>query len=133
MEPTIKSETYVVTRKIFLSQPHPQRGDIVIYKRDLSGSIFVGRVIALPKESVRFNNGNLYINNDSQKYKVEEAYLPQSTKTYANTADGNNLDWTNIGEFSYLILPDKRDNRFNIEDQLINKSNIESVVIYQLQ
>lgn len=128
----MKDQTTVLTRRFFLVSPELQRGDIIIYKKNNLGSVYVGWVIALPKESVRFNNGNLYIKNDTQDYKVEEAYLSKDSKTYANTVDGNTANWTNIGEFSYFVLPDKRENRFDTEDYLVNKNNIEGVVVLQL-
>lgn len=82
---------------------------------------------------MRFNKGNVYIKDNTQEYKITEKYLPKGITTYVNTEDGNSLDWINVGEFSYLVLSDKRDNRFNIEDKLINKNNIESVIVFELK
>lgn len=132
MEPNIKNGTPgLFLKNSFFGQIF-NRGNIVLYKKP-DGSDYIGRIVALPKESIRFDKGNLYINNNVQKYKVEEEYLAPDAKTYDNTEDGNSLDWRNVGEFNYFILPDKRNGRFNIDDRLINKSDIKGVLIYQFK
>lgn len=136
MEPAVNNGTNVIVWKYFLGSHTPKRADIVFYKKasESTSSInFIGRVVAMPKESIRFNNGNLYINNNVNKYKVVEEYLPPGTKTYVNTEDGNSLDWTAVGEYNYLILPDRRDKRLNIEDYLVNKNDITGVMIFQFR
>lgn len=132
MEPKVKNGTNALFLKNSFFGQNFNRGNIVLYKKT-DGSDYIGRIVALPKESVRFDKGNLYIDNNVQKYKVEEEYLAPDSKTYDNTEDGNSLDWRSVGEFNYFILPDKRNGRFNIEDHLINKSNIKGVLIYQFK
>src|SRR3990167_3982954 len=128
MEPNIKNGTMAIFFKNSFFGQNFNRGNIVLYQKP-DGSDYIGRIVALPKESIRFDKGNFYINNNVQKYKVEEEYLAPDSKTYDNTEDGNSLDWISVGEYKYLILPDKRNGKFNIENQLINKSNIRGDVL----
>lgn len=130
MEPTIKNGTSVLFFKNSFFGSNFRRSQIVLYKRT-DGSNWIGRIVAEPKESVRFEKGNLYINNNVQKYKVIEEYLSADSKTYDNTEDGNSLDWINVGEFNYLILPDKRNGKFNVQNHLVNKNSIIGTLIYQ--
>ena len=44
---------------------------------------YLGRVVGLPTESVRIENGNLYIDNNIEKFRVEEEYLNPDTLTKA--------------------------------------------------
>lgn len=130
MEPTIKNGTSALFLKNSFFGQNFRRSQMVLYKKT-AGSDWIGRIVAEPKESVRFEKGNFYIDNNVQKYKVVEEYLAPDSKTYDNTEDGNSLDWISVGEFNYLILPDKRNGKFNIDDHLINKNNIIGVLIYQ--
>lgn len=130
MEPTIKNGTSALFLKNSFFGQNYRRSQIVLYKNH-EGVDYIGRIVAEPKESVRFEKGNFYIDNNVHKYKVIEEYLAPDSKTYDNTEDGNSLDWISVGEFNYLILPDKRNSKFNIEDHLINKNNIKGVLIYQ--
>lgn len=131
MEPAFKNGANIIVRKYFLGSPNPKRSAVVLYKKDQNGgSDYIGRVIALPKESFRFYKGNLYIDDNVEKYRVDEEYLPKGTKTYINEGDGDSPDWQNVGAFSYLILPDKRsDKTININEQIIHRDNIKGVVI----
>lgn len=137
MEPVIKNGETLLIWKYFLSGGNPRRGDLVIYRKNTNGKDiiypkFVGRVIALSKEAVRFDKGSFYIDNNAHKYKVEEEYLSKGTKTYVNTTDGNSPAWVQLEEYDYLIIPDKRDKPFNVEEQIINKNDIEGTVIFHL-
>ena len=121
MEPTLKSGQLVIFRKFGVH--NPQRGDIVLYKNK-DQQDFIGRVIALPTESVRIENGNLYLDNNPGQYQVKEEYLASGTQTVAYE-EGK---WTKIGEFEYLVLMDKRQNVISVPARLINRNNINGVL-----
>ena len=111
-----------------------KRGDIVLYKPKNQNNNpnafemdYLGRVVGLPTESVRIENGNLYIDNNIEKFRVEEEYLNPDTLTKAYE-EGK---WTKIGEFEYLILTDKRENIISIPSRIIHRNDIRGILIWK--
>ncbi len=121
MEPTIRHGQTVIFKKYFLSAATPKRGDIVLYYPQNTKIKYVGRVIGLPTESIRIENGNLYLDNNVRRYRVEEEYLSQGERTTAYQEG----EWFKIGEFEYSIVGDKRDDKpINIQTSPIHRDNI---------
>lgn len=126
MVPTFQSGDTILFKKYFLGSPSPKRSNIVAYKKTENPSVdFVGRIIAMPLEEVRVENGNVYIKTD-QSMKMIEDYLSQGTKTQA-IPEGQ---WVKLNEFQYLIASDNRLNKtIDLNNQLINKYNIRGVFV----
>lgn len=123
MEPTLQNGQVVIFRKFFLVTPNPRRGDIVLYYPQEGVMEFVGRVVALPSESIGIENGNLYLDDNNGQYRVEEEYLPYDTKTTAYQ-EGR---WFKLGRFEYFIVGDKRDDQpINIQSSFIHRDNIKA-------
>ena len=58
----------------------PERGEIVVFKYPLDmNTFFIKRVIGLPGDKVKFENGNLYVND-----KLQEKFVPQNTSSFDN-------------------------------------------------
>ena len=133
MSPALKSRQTLLFWKLGTS--NLKRGDIVLYKPKTQKSDnpnvyemdYLGRVVGLPTESVRVENGNLYIDNNIEKFRVEEEYLNSGTITKAYE-EGK---WTKIGEFEYMILTDKRENTISIPSRLIHRNDIKGVLIWK--
>jgi len=121
MEPTIKSGQTVIFRKFGAN--NPRRGDMVLYQGQ-NQMDNIGRVVGLPTESVRIENGNLYLDNNAGQYRVEEEYLAPNTKTSASEEG----QWVKIGEFQYLILTDKRENSISISSRFVNRNDIKGIL-----
>lgn len=128
MSPAFQSGDTILFKKYFMSNPSPKRSAIVVYKRtDNPGVDFVGRIIAMPLEEVRVENGNVYIKTD-KSMKMTEDYLSQDTKTQA-IPEG---EWIKLNEFQYLIVSDNRQNKtIDLKTQLINKNNIRGNFVYK--
>lgn len=126
MVPTFQSGDIILFKKYFLGNPSPSRADIVVYKKpDSSGTVYIGRVIALPLEEIRVENGNVYIKTDKSMKMIEE-YLPQDTKTHALPEN----EWVKLNEFQYLVASDNRSNvTIDLKNQLINKYQIQGVFV----
>jgi signal peptidase I len=63
MEPTLKPGNRVLVAKFYYRLYHPQRGDIIVFRYPFNKKKnLIKRVIALPGETVRIENGLLYIN-----------------------------------------------------------------------
>lgn len=74
METTIPEDTLLISWQLpyAVSDPMPQRGDIVTFWSDELGKVLVKRVIGLPGDTITFADGYVYINGE----KLEEEYLP---------------------------------------------------------
>ena len=95
MYPTLSSGDAIFTQKLSTYFKSYKRGDIVI----LDGSNMEGyygkeylvkRVVALPGETVKIENGNVYIKpaGGTEFYQLVENYLPTGTKTTMMDAPG---------------------------------------------
>lgn len=101
MENTIMPDDNLLGYRLAYMNEEPQRGDVIFfYFPDDETQKFVKRVIGLPGETVRIENGEIYI-NDSE-VPLEEPYLKE--------------EWTRgtgpfvfeVPEGSYFVLGDNR-------------------------
>lgn len=126
MEPTLKNGQLIVSTTQYL-KTFPQRSDIILYT-DENGSSFVGRVIALPSESIRIGKGNVYIDDNNAQYKMLEEYI-SSPITHA---EQENV-WIKMGQFNYFILKDNRKNyTVDTKESTIEAHQIKGRVLFSL-
>lgn len=76
METTIPTKSLLVGWRLpyVVSDPLPERGDIVTFWSEEMDRVLVKRVIGLPGETVSIKDGFVYINGE----KLDEDYLPVS-------------------------------------------------------
>ena len=76
METTIPTKSLLVGWRLpyVVSDPLPERGDIVTFWSEEMDRVLVKRVIGLPGETVSIKDGFVYINGE----KLDEDYLPAS-------------------------------------------------------
>ncbi len=95
MEPTLWNGefglSFIISRKININ-----RFDIVVIDSSQSDDLLVKRVIGLPGEVIRYENNQLYINDEA----IEEEYLVDS---YTNNFE------VFLGDDEYFCLGDNRD------------------------
>ena len=67
METTIPEDTLLISWQLpyMVSDPTPQRGDIVTFWSDELGKLLVKRVVGLPGDEITFQDGYTYINGIS--------------------------------------------------------------------
>ena len=116
MMPTLNSGDVVFTQKISTYFSSYSRGDIVILNgQGMEGytktEYLVKRVIGLPGETVKIEDGNVYIKpaDGTDFYLLEESYLPAGTKTTMmdyGLAKGYNE--VVLGPDEYFCLGDNR-------------------------
>lgn len=99
MLPTLEDQERVFINKFVYRLEPIQRGDVVVfrYPRDTSKS-YIKRVIAVPGDRVRIDEGLLYVNDRL----VAEDYLPsvyEDVRSYAETV---------VPAHSYFVLGDHR-------------------------
>jgi signal peptidase I len=99
MMPTLDDQERVFINKFVYRIEPIERGDVVVfrYPRDTSKS-YIKRVIALPGDRVRIDDGLLYVNGR----RVEEDYVPsnfEDLRSYAETV---------VPAHSYFVMGDHR-------------------------
>ena len=99
MMPALADQERVFINKFVYRLEPIQRGDVVVfrYPRDTSKS-YIKRIVALPGDRVRIDDGMLYVND----HLVAEAYVPamyEDVRSFAETV---------VPPHSYFVLGDHR-------------------------
>ena len=120
MSPALKKGTAIVASRMAYKSRKVKRGDIIIFNND--GEQTVKRVIGLPGEKIRFQDGFVIIND-----KVyDEEYISDNVETNSN-------EQFEVPKGSYFVLGDNRehsyDSRFT-EDPYVKKSQITGKVFF---
>ncbi len=104
MEPNFFNGDYLIVNEISYRFEEPQRGDVVIFKYPLDPSqFFIKRIIGLPGETIRIEDGRVFIVNLKTK---EKTILDESE--YLNDAyTAGNFEIT-LKDGEYFVLGDNR-------------------------
>ena len=84
METTIPEDTLLISWQLpyMVSDPTPQRGDIVTFWSDELGKLLVKRVVGLPGDEITFQDRYTYINGEM----LDESYLPRQGITQCSAS-----------------------------------------------
>jgi len=131
MEPNFHDKEQIVAEKLSPNITELKRGDIVIFNDPTQkDKLVIKRIVGLPGEEVKIENGLVYINNTL----LEEPYLAMDT--YTNLKYNHKIkegEEYEIGEDSYIVLGDNRDNsRDSREWGALHKNNIlgKAMIVY---
>lgn len=105
MENTIMAKSRILGNRMSYIFSDPQRGDIAVFRYPLNESQnFVKRVIGLPGETVKIEEGLIYIYKDGELIDgpLDEPYLKEEWTSYNSGYEFH------IPEDSYLMLGDNR-------------------------
>lgn len=116
MSPTLESGDVLFTQKISTYFNKYERGDIVVLNgQNMEGynksEYLIKRIVGLPGETVKIENGNVYIKPMGQEdfYVLQESYLEEGVKTTMmdyGTAHGYNE--ITLADNEYFCLGDNR-------------------------
>ena len=112
MNPKYKNNDFMFLNKIIYSFKPIRRGEVIVLK--YRNNDLIKRVIGLPNDKIKVENGKLYINNK----EVKENYINSYTASY-------DFDEINLKDNEYFLMGD---NRYNYYDSrnfgTITKNNI---------
>lgn len=105
MVPNYHNREYLVVNKVTYRVSDPKRGDVIVfhYPKDTS-QYFIKRVIGLPGEKVKIENGRVYIYNSEHPdgAVLQEDYLSNQDITFGKD------DIVTLGSDEYFVLGDNR-------------------------
>jgi signal peptidase I len=98
MEPNFLDGDYLIIDEISYRFEAPQRGEVIIFRYPLDPSqFFIKRVIGLPKENVKVQDGEVFINGNM----LDESKYLQGVETAGNVE-------VKLGDDEYFVLGDNR-------------------------
>jgi signal peptidase I len=100
MQPNFQEEERVVINKLVYRFHEPERGDVIVFYPPNNGETgYIKRVIALPGETVKVENGVVYING----LPLDEPYQLNELPNYP-------LSERKVPTNEYFVLGDNRNN-----------------------
>ena len=113
MLPNFRNGEYLLTEMVSynLLKKEPQRGEVVVFRSPEQPNLdFIKRVIALPNEKVKLENGKVFIINQEhpEGFLLEEDYLKEGTVTEGRRTikDGEVFS---TGDSGYVVMGDNRE------------------------
>lgn len=107
MEPNFYDHEYLIIDEITYYFSEPKRGDIVVFKYPKDpNQYFIKRVVGLPGEKIKIEDGQVFIINSDQMTVLEEDYLPDDIKTNLPLRGYSNVS---LNQDEYFLLGDNRD------------------------
>ena len=106
MEPNFYDHEYLIVDEISYRFKAPKRGDIVVFRYPKNPQeYFIKRIIALPEEKIKIEDGEVYIFNNEFKegFTLDESYLSESLKTYSISSE-----LVELSHDEYYVLGDNR-------------------------
>jgi signal peptidase I len=112
MEPNFTNKQYLIIDEISFYFKQPERGQVVVTKHPKdSEQYLIKRIIGLPNEEIKIENGRVYVTNPKTKETIEldETYLPNQGLTYPHyEAVIGGRKTLVLGSDEYFVMGDNR-------------------------
>ena len=104
MFPTFHDGDYIITDKITYRFSTPQRGDVIVFENPRNHSDdFIKRIMGLPGDKIKVQDGHLYIND----HLVNEPYLQPNVITDGRFFLQEGMEKT-VDVGNYFVMGDNR-------------------------
>ncbi len=102
MEPNFHNGDYLIIDEFTYRFREPKRGEVVVFHYPKSPKLeYIKRIVGLPGETIRVNNGKVAVLSKDKKKILKEEYLPSSIDTSGNTE-------ITLDSNEYFVLGDNR-------------------------
>ena len=114
MYPVLHNNDYLLVDKLGYRFKEPQRGDVIVFKYpNAINENYVKRIIGLPGEKVRIENGAVYIINSENPngFKLDEPYTNGQNNTYVranDTVENQPITEITVSAGNYFVMGDNR-------------------------
>lgn len=121
MSPTLKNGDVLLVNRLVYNAKKPARGDIIAFKPDgnENAHYMVKRVVGLPGEQVRIQDGQVYIDGE---ILVKDIY------SYEITSPGVASEPVTLGENEYFVLGDNHES--SDDSRMADVGNVQREDIY---
>lgn len=157
METTVMTGDRLVANRLAYSFGKPERFDIVVFKYpDDESILYIKRIIGMPGETIRIENGNVYIEGEADPLRCDFVNGSMNTSdpikypaVYTIPKKGDNIaDYTGISDSSiydadgdgkfdedcYFMMGDNRDNSSDSrfwQNTFVSENKIEGKAIFR--
>lgn len=105
MYPTFKNKEYLLSSLIDIRLDKYKRGDVIVFHSPVDNEkLFIKRVIGLPGDRIRLENGDVYLNG---VLLDESAYLAKEVKTYGGSFLPDGVEIT-VPSGTVFVMGDNR-------------------------
>ena len=108
MEPNFQDGDYLIIDEISYRFNQPQRGEVIVFKSpNYPSQRFIKRIIGLPGEEIKVENGKVFVSKDGQIWALDESdYLSPSIITSGDIR-------VSLGKDEYFVLGDNRKSSYD--------------------
>ena len=104
MYPTFKDREQIIAEKISIKYQDITRGEVVVFRNPREpAKLLIKRVIGLPGETIKVQNGFVFINGK----QLDEPYLQPNVATAGKEVITEGVDYK-IADESYVVMGDNR-------------------------
>lgn len=105
MDPNFFDGDYLIVDEISYRLSVPERGDVIIFRYPLDQSqFFIKRIIGLPGETIKIEDGNIFVKNEN--IEIKEFVLDESSYL-ENIFTAGSVEMS-LGGDEYFVLGDNR-------------------------
>ncbi|MBU4480482.1 signal peptidase I, partial [Patescibacteria group bacterium] len=104
MSPTFETGNYLIVDELSYKIGNPERGDVIVFKYPKDETrFFIKRIIGLPSETVKIQNGEILIKNKENPdgFKINEDFIKKTT--------AENMESV-LEDDEYFVMGDNRTN-----------------------
>lgn len=104
MDPTFDSGNFLIIDRLSYRFQEPQRDDVIVFKYPFNQKVYyIKRIIGLPNETIKIQDGKITIVNEENKdgFVLDESFISESRISHDTST-------TKLGPNEYFVMGDNR-------------------------